>query len=182
MEVQELRKSFLEKRMKMKEVKGLSEMICRNIENLKVFKNAEKIMAYYPIKNEVDILPLIKKYLKEKTFALPKCDLNNRNLIPIKLNSLDEIKPAEFGIPIPVKEEIINPNELDLVLVPGVVFDMECYRLGYGYGFYDNFCKNLKAVKLGVAYDFQIIEKIPKRDVRLDMVISEKRTLISYST
>jgi 5,10-methenyltetrahydrofolate synthetase len=163
--------------MKEEEVYALSEVICKNIENLEVFKRAKKIMGYYPIKNEVNILPLIKKYIAEKIFALPKCDIINRNIIPIKLKKLEEVKPAEYGIPIPIKEEILPPQELDLILVPGVIFDMKCYRLGYGYGYYDNFCRNLSAIKVGVAYDFQIINELPKKDLKLDLIVSNKRII-----
>jgi len=74
--------------------------------------------------------------------------------------------------------------DIDLVIVPGVVFDKSGHRIGYGHGYYDRFLDNLEkinknAVKVGLAYDFQIADKVPieKHDVPVDKIVTEKRII-----
>ena len=71
----------------------------------------------------------------------------------------------------------IAHKNIDLVLVPGIVFDHEGHRIGYGFGHYDKFLRKVpKATKIGLAFDFQVVDKIPREmhDVPVDMVVTEK--------
>ena len=74
-----------------------------------------------------------------------------------------------------------NPDKLDLVIVPGIAFDKKGHRIGYGYGYYDRFLKTIKkkAVKIGLAFDFQLIESIPEEehDVPMNIVVTDKEIL-----
>ncbi len=175
----EIRRMMLEKRMNMdiKEYKALSEKITEKLKSLKEFAEANVVMGYYPIKNEVDILPLLKEMFAFKTVLLPKT--GKQEIVPVILKSLEDLKMGKFKIPIP-KEEHEYKGKIDLILVPGLAFDLKLRRLGYGYGYYDRFLKSKEeAFKIGLAFDSQIIEEIPCEDSRLDMVITEKRILKS---
>lgn len=177
MEKKEIRLEMIQRRLSMSntEVSKKSAEILEKLENLSEFKEAKVIMAYYPVRNEVDVKRILS--LKDKVILLPKC-ISKRKMIAVKFSSFEEIKKGIFDIPEPLSDEPYN-GEIDLILVPGLAFDERLYRLGYGLGFYDEFLRNRKSLKIGLAYDFQIVKEIPfsNEDVKMDIVISERRIL-----
>lgn len=177
----EIRKQILEKRtnLSLEEVDKKSELI---IENLTPYlKNAQNIMIFMDMKNEVRITKLMKLY-PEKSFFIPKItDSKNREM---KINKYEENELVlhKFGYYESSSSDFYNENILDIVIVPAVVFDLEKNRIGFGGGYYDTFLKkireeNKKILFIGICYDFQIIEKVPteEHDVVLDFVVSESR-------
>ena len=177
----EIRRQILEKRnnLSSKEVDKKSELI---IENLAPYlKNAQNIMIFMDMKNEVRITKLIKLY-PEKNFFIPKItDSKNREM---KINKYkeNELVLHKFGYYESSSSDFYNENILDIVIFPAVVFDFEKNRIGFGGGYYDTFLKkireeNKKVLFIGICYDFQIIEKVPaeEHDVVLDFVVSESR-------
>ncbi len=177
-----IRQKALKERLKFnkKTLQNLSKKICKNFENTPQFKKSKSILFYVPIKNEVDIFPLIKKYLNKKTVTLPY--LNGKNCItPKKINSLKDIEKRKFGIMEPKNEcENVPLKKLDIIIVPGIVFDKKGHRLGFGFGCYDKFLKKTKGLKAGLAYSFQIFEELPKEkhDEKVDMLINEKEVIM----
>lgn len=174
---EEIRKVMLKKRLSMeeKEVDEKSEMIIEKLENMIEFKKSKVIMAYYPIRNEVDTRRILERYAEDKTILSPRT--KREGIVPVKFKSLKELEKDIFGIPSPLGEEY--KGEIDLILVPGLAFDFRLYRLGYGLGYYDRFLKSLRVIKIGLAYDFQILDELPHNDgdVKMDFVITEKRIL-----
>ena len=181
LEKDKIRKEILEKRnnLSTEEVEKKSDLI---IENLgKFIKNAENIMIFMDMKNEVKITKLMKLY-PEKSFFIPKItDSKNREM---KINKYkeNELVLHKFGYYESSSSDFYNENILDIVIVPAVVFDLEKNRIGFGGGYYDTFLKkirggNKKVLFIGICYDFQIIEKVPaeEHDVVLDFVVSESR-------
>ena len=177
----EIRRQILEKRnnLSSKEVDKKSELI---IENLTPYlKNAQNIMIFMDMKNEVRITKLMEFYPK-KSFFIPKItDSKNREM---KINKYEENELVlhKFGYYESYSSDFYNENILDIVIVPAVVFDLEKNRIGFGGGYYDTFLKkirgeNKKVLFIGICYDFQIIEKVPseEHDVVLDFVVSESR-------
>ena len=100
-----------------------------------------------------------------------------------ELKDFNELEPKTFEILEPKEPYTreFNPDKLDLVIVPGIVFDKKGHRIGYGYGYYDRFLKLLgkNVKKIGFAFEFQLVDKIPEEqhDVPMDVVITEKRVL-----
>ena len=181
LEKDKIRKEILEKRnnLSTEEVEKKSDLI---IENLgKFIKNAENIMIFMDMKNEVRITKLMELY-PEKSFFIPKItDSKNREM---KINKYEENELVlhKFGYYESSSSHFYNENILDIVIVPAVVFDLEKNRIGFGGGYYDTFLKkirggNKKVLFIGICYDFQIIEKVPaeEHDVVLDFVVSESR-------
>ena len=181
LEKDKIRKEILEKRntLSTEEVEKKSDLI---IENLgKFIKNAENIMIFMDMKNEVKITKLMEDY-PEKNFFIPKItDSKNREM---KINKYEgnELVLQKFGYYESSSSDFYNENILDIVIVPAVVFDLEKNRIGFGGGYYDTFLKkireeNKKVLFIGICYDFQIIEKVPaeEHDVVLDFVVSESR-------
>ena len=181
LEKNKIRKEILKKRnnLSIEEVEKKSDLI---IENLgKFIKNAENIMIFMDMKNEVKITKLMELY-PEKSFFIPKItDSKNREM---KINKYEENELVlhKFGYYESSSSDFYNENILDIVIVPAVVFDLEKNRIGFGGGYYDTFLKkireeNKKILFIGICYDFQIIEKVPteEHDIVLDFVVSESR-------
>ena len=181
LEKNKIRQEILKKRnnLSTEEVEKKSDLIIQNLE--KFIKNAENIMIFMDMKNEVRITKLMEFYPK-KSFFIPKItDSKNREM---KINKYEENELVlhKFGYYESYSSDFYNENILDIVIVPAVVFDFEKNRIGFGGGYYDTFLKkvrekNKKVLFVGVCYDFQIIEKVPseEHDVVLDFVVSESR-------
>ena len=86
-----------------------------------------------------------------------------------------KMKKGAYGIQEPIEGKVLLADELDVIVVPIVAFDEHLYRLGHGKGYYDRYLKQCRALKIGVAYDCQQVEKVPiePHDVCLDMIIKE---------
>ena len=96
------------------------------------------------------------------------------------VNASNELFPGKFGVLEPRPEaRKIPAMELDLVLVPGVAFDEECYRLGRGRGFYDRWLPVLSGIKCGLGFDHQLVPSVPREahDAKLDGVITPSRSV-----
>ena len=146
-------------------------------------REAENIMIFMNMKNEVRITKLMKLY-PEKSFFIPKItDSKNREM---KINKYkeNELVLHKFGYYESSSSDFYNENILDIVIVPAVVFDFEKNRIGFGGGYYDTFLKkvrekNKKVLFVGVCYDFQIVDEVPteSHDVILDSIVSENKVI-----
>ncbi len=176
-----IRTIFLEKRKKLhkKEVLERSREIWEKLKELNEFRKAKTILFYYSIKNEVRTDFMIKEVLGSKKVALPS--IKDDFIVPIEVKDLKLMKKGKFGIPEPIGDEI-SLKDIDLVIVPGIAFDLEGYRIGYGKGYYDNFLRKIVCKKIGLAYDFQIVKKLPRNsyDVPVDIIITETRIIKCY--
>ena len=156
-----------------------SKQICEKIINLDAFKNSKNIAFYYPKKGEVDIRPAIGKALLErKRVFLPKSHMRDRTLTFHQIFSLSNVVPGPFKLlEPPADNPEIKIENLDAIFVPGVAFDIEKGRLGYGWGFYDRVLGKTKAVKIGIAFSFQVFHSIPyePHDQRVDIVVTENK-------
>lgn len=148
-----------------------SALILQQLEEMPCFKEASTVMIYYPTHNEVDLRPLIKKYRRTKTFLFPVVHRRSMNACPYKGN--DHMHRGKFNIPEPTTDPY--KGIIDLIILPGVAFDKNGNRLGQGGGYYDRFLAsaNAKSILIGVAYDFQLVDKIPsnRKDKKMDYVI-----------
>jgi len=161
----------------------------KNIEiNLKKFFSflrinklkSKNIGGYFPSNYEIDDLKILEM-MEKKNFnvSLPVIKENNQMNF-LKWSRHDPLKINKFGIPEPISSKIIVP---DIILVPLVSFDSELNRLGYGGGFYDRYINKIekvkKVIKIGLAFSYQKIKKIPvnKFDKKLDFIITEKEIL-----
>jgi len=181
---QKLKLEIIEKRNKLtkEEIKEKSKKNIDNLKSLKEFQEAKNILFYVSCNNEVDTQEIIKELLKnkEKNIIVPYTIKNKPIIFVSGLKDFVELEPKLFGILEPKEKYIreFNREKLDLVIVPGIVFDKNGHRIGYGYGYYDRFLKTIKnnVVKIGLAYDFQLIDRIPeeKHDVSLNIIVTEK--------
>lgn len=162
-----------------------SNIITDTLLSLDTINNANNIMIYLDFNNEVQTENLIKKLLSlRKIVSSPVTILENKQLIPFQVLDLDSsISIGIWGIREPNQKICppVNIQDIDVVIVPAVAYDINCYRLGYGGGFYDRFLVKLKpsTITIGIAFDFQIFDDIPKEphDARLNYVITESRII-----
>lgn len=150
--------------------------ICNALETLIAERNCKVVHAYLPMGNEIDIKPLLANLLiKEVTVVVPKT-LKKRKLEHLVLDSLEDLEPGVYGTSHP-KNGIVFTGEIDLVIVPGLAFDTDNYRLGYGGGYYDTFLAEYpNAFTVGVGYPFQKVKTVPKEahDASLNTVLVKK--------
>jgi 5-formyltetrahydrofolate cyclo-ligase len=164
-----------------KEYLELSSRVCDRLESLPFFIEAKTIAAYYPVHNEVDILLLLKKSIKNrKRILLPRISIQSKvSLDFVEVTDL-ELKIGPYGIPQPSSAAVNIPlSEIDILLIPGLVFDHQHRRVGYGKGYYDRLLKKLsaKTKTIGVSFSFQIVESLPQNsfDRPVEIVVTEKQ-------
>ena len=179
----EIRKQILEKRsnLSLEEVNKKSELI---IENLTPYlKNAQNIMIFTDMKNEVRITKLIELYPEKNFFISKIVNSKNREMKINKYNE-NELVLHKFGYYESSSDDFYDEKILDIVVVPALAFDSSKNRIGFGGGYYDTFLnkvrgKNKNTLFIGVCYDFQMIEEVPieGHDITLDLVINESEVL-----
>ena len=163
--------------MTKEQVAEQSARILAQLEQMSVFQEAKTVLLYYPIHNEVDLRPLLAKYAGEKTLLLPVTHRYSMEVRPY--DGEDMMRKGRLGVPEPQTKTY--KGSIDLILVPGVVFDQHRHRIGRGGGYYDKFlAKHLTTKKIGVCYDFQLKKHtIPHslRDHKMDRIITPLQTI-----
>ena len=175
MDKKQLRKQIRErkKEFSLPEKIELSISVFEKIEKEELFKEAKVVLLYYSMDDEVYTHDFVEKHYKTKTILLPCVD--GDDLILRQYLGIESMKAGEqFGILEPVGKEFNDLEKIDLMIIPGVALDKEKNRLGRGRGFYDRLLKTVNATKIGVCFDFQIVEQVPTEDfdVKMDVVIS----------
>jgi len=158
----------------------MSEMVCEKLLAHPVVSNAETVLAYWSLPDEVCTHELVVKLAAlGKTVLLPKV-ISDTQMTLHCFTSLEDMKPGPFGILEPTTPEV-KREEWDRLLqdngvgiIPGVAFDRQCNRLGRGKGYYDRLLKETKDMyKIGACFTFQYLDKIPSdvHDIRMNEVI-----------
>lgn len=147
-------------------------------------------MFFVSFRSEVSTISIIKQRIASgKKVLIPKTDIKNRELTPFLVrNWEEEIGIGAYGIPEPLSDKAlsIKPSKIDIVIVPGSVFDLTCSRYGYGGGFYDRFLsiKTPNALRIALAFEMQIkpLIKIMPHDEKMDMIITERRVISCFKS
>lgn len=152
-----------------------SRGIMAKVEQLESFQKAHIVLLYWSMDDEVATHEFVNRWYKEKTLLLPCVDGDD-----LKLRQYTGpeclVSGPDFGIGEPTGEEFTQLDSVEMIVVPGVAFDKHNNRMGRGRGFYDRMLKSTpNAVKVGVAFDFQMFDTIPTEafDVPINLVISE---------
>ncbi len=183
----DLRKKMISLRnaLSREEVKNRSQVITSRLLSLEAYKTAQVIIIFVSFGNEVNTKGFIDKAIEDgKRIAVPLCIPKGKVLLPCEITSMHDLAPGTWGILEPTREKCrpVNSNEIDLAVVPGLAFDYSLNRLGYGAGYYDRFLPTLpsEAVKLGIGYDFQLLNRIPveKFDFPLTGVLTETKLFL----
>jgi 5-formyltetrahydrofolate cyclo-ligase len=161
-----------------KEVSRKSEIIKKKLFSLPEFEKAKFVMFYASKPKEVATKSMIDKALRAgKRVALPRCTSKGTVVAKEIRNRHTDLEKGTYGIREPRKHRRnVEPDKIDIVIVPGVAFDKKNRRIGRGKGYYDRFLESLPrdAVKIGLAFDFQIVKNLPvdSHDIPVSKVIT----------
>ena len=171
-------KKIIRRQMKSQRAKLSKEMVVEysneiwhKIYQMPVFQEATTIFLYSSIGSEIETADFAKIALgMGKEIAYPVTNMKNNTMAFHKVEDLNDLSPVKSGSfkllePRADSQSKIIPNELTLMIVPGLAFDKQFYRTGYGGGFYDKYLAQYPSLKtLGVCYDFQVLDRLPISD------------------
>ena len=180
-----LREQFLIKRKELSktEVNEKSCQIQHRLFSLPWYRTAKNILFYVSYDKEVDTHEMIKEsLLNGKTVLVPKTNTQKKTICVSKLLSWNDLSPCAYSILEPREDCIreVPVSSVELLIVPGVVFDLCGNRIGHGMGYYDRLLKNTPQTHtLGLAFECQIIESIPaeEHDEKVEMILTEDRII-----
>ena len=180
-----LRKKFKLLRAELDEElkKELDRKICEGFINLASFRYAKTILMYAPTQGEINVLPIADRALKcGKRIAFPVCNTEDHTMEFKLVSSLDELVCGEYSILAPTDgAETVSDLSDSVCIVPGLVFDTDGYRVGYGKGYYDRFLGSYNGSKIGLVYHDFILSRVPRGrfDRHVDIILSERGVKIA---
>ena len=162
-----------------------SELLVERLWELAPFSRAEKIFTYINFRSEVETIPLVRQCLKAGFIvAVPVTMRKESRLLACRITDPDHdlhTGYCQIPEPDPATAPAVNPRDIEVILLPGSVFDRQVGRLGYGGGFYDRFLEYEapQAVRIGLAFEMQIVENLPlmPHDQCLHYLVTEDRVL-----
>lgn len=181
-EKNEIRRLFIPRRQSMDSglIESAAEKICFHLDNFKLTGEAEQMAAFHPAKGEPDIRGFLKEALKKgRKICFPRFNrLKGCYEMAFVANLAEDFVEGKFGIPEPDPESPEASGGIlksVLWLVPGTAFDFKGGRLGYGRGIFDRLLSDAAGIKIGICYDWQIIDAVPseKKDVKMNFIVTE---------
>lgn len=162
------------KQYSFEEKKAKSKIIFQQVEQWTEFQKADTLMVYWSMDDEVYTHDFVLKWFQTKTIILPSVKGDELELRVFR--GMDDMtEGAAFGIKEPKELYKKELDQIDLVIVPGVAFDRRNNRLGRGKAYYDKLLSKTNALKVGVCFDFQMLESVPvnQYDIKMDRVITD---------
>ena len=157
------------------QIEKMSRKITEKVISLPVFEQENKILVYADYNHEVVTRYLIEEaWQAGKEVAVPK--VVGKDMVFYKLTDFAQLEKGYFGIPEPARGEIVQWEEA-LMIMPGVAFDRQNHRVGYGGGFYDRFLeKHPYITRVAVAFEFQMMSEVPveSTDISPEIIVTEK--------
>ena len=175
MDKKELRRSIRERKRAMteEEIVSRSEKLAELFYASDAYKNAKTIYGYLPYNQEVRTVPMLEQALRDgKRVAVPKCYGDEMKFI--FMDDLTKVEKGYANIPEPIADEPVADDTTALVLMPGLAFDPQGHRCGYGGGFYDKFlAAEPEHPTLALCYEFQMLPHLEteEHDIPVDYVL-----------
>ena len=146
------------------------------------WRAAGTVALYAPVAGEADVIPLVEKARASgKRVVFPRANTATRSLDFFEVCSASELRPGAYGVPEPpvVEAKRIPAGQIDLLVLPGLAFDLEGRRLGFGGGYYDRLLGSSPRPAIGVAFEIQIHAALPgeDHDRGVDVVVTEARSI-----
>lgn len=175
MDKTELRREIRARKRAMteEEIETRSAKLARLFFASEAYQKAKTIYGYLPYNQEVRTVPMLERALKDgKKVAVPKVYGDEMKFL--YLDDLNAVAKGYAGIPEPIADEPVAQDETALVLMPGLAFDPQGHRIGYGGGFYDKFlAAEPNHPTLALCYEFQMLPKldVEDHDIPVDTVL-----------
>ena len=175
------RTAIKEKRYALREseVQSLSQECVSKVLQFPELLEARTVCIYMPTGNEIDTSAIIQYCLEnQKRVAAPRIEGDTMDFYYFQ--SIVDLKQGAYDIWEPTETERVTDEE-SVVIMPGVAFDLDCNRIGYGKGYYDKYLsKHPNMKKIALAYEFQIVGKIKREihDIRPEMIVTERRVIM----
>ncbi len=155
-------------------------MLCQQILSCASWSQAEKILFYWPLTGEADVRALLQEAQKQgKESYLPLLDTKRPGLMEAAAYTGEAcLQQGEHGIWQPQNTWVLAPEELNLILIPALAFDVSGYRLGFGGGYYDRYLLRSQAIRLGVCWECCLsLEPLPreKHDIPVHYIMTEEK-------
>jgi len=175
----ELRKEIGQKRRHIDKLQKteFDKKIYKNIVNLPEWQKSKNIFLYISTKDEVSTRDLIKNHFGTKKIIVPKSHTKSNTLTLHEIGSIKDTAKGSYSILEPnAHTKIVSPQNIAISIIPGIAFDKKGHRVGYGKAYYDKIANSLTGLKIGLAYEVQIVNNIPaqKHDIPVDIIITEK--------
>lgn len=153
-----------------------AEEVFSQLEKTAAFILAENILMYHSLPDELQTIKFLQKWHDRKRFFLPRVNGVNLDILPYEESRLEL---GSFHIEEPTGDNVADVDDIELMIIPAVAFDRKGNRLGRGKGFYDRLLATSTATKIGVGYEFQLLDSIPSEahDVPMDMIITQKTVI-----
>lgn len=147
------------------------------LEQSAAFQLADHILMYHSLPDELSTHEFIDRWAGRKHFFLPRVNGLNLEILPYDKSRL---ATGAFLIEEPEGSDTVNVSEIELIIVPAIAYDRAGNRVGRGKGYYDRLLSESKATKIGVGYDFQLVDEIDTEphDVSVDVVITESNHIV----
>lgn len=168
------------------ELEKKSKLIEEKLLGLDEVRSASTLFIYVNFRSEVKTISTIDTLIKQsKKITVPITHVEEKRLDAIHIKDISkDLVPGYCGILEPEKKlcktNIIKPEKVEVIILPGSVFDERGGRFGYGGGFYDRFLEKIpRAIRIGLAFELQIVEKAPikEHDELLDYIVTEERII-----
>lgn len=159
------------------EKKSAAEKVFAQLEEMAAFMLSDRILMYHSLPDELSTVDFIDKWSGRKSFFLPRVNGVGLDILPYDRATL---RLGAFQIEEPQGDEITSIDDIEMVVMPAVAFDRFGNRVGRGKGYYDRLMQHSKALKVGIGYDFQLVDEIEveEHDIPVDIVITESKTYI----
>ena len=170
--------------------KALREQkLCRSFLSSVTYRYSHAILAYAPMHEEIDITDIIRQALQDgKKVAFPLCNPETCEMTFHTIKSLDLLNEGHYHLleppaDTPVYEAKNAQTDRAVCLVPGLVFDREGYRVGYGKGYYDRYLTAFHGISVGVVYYGFLVPEVPRGrfDMNVDVLVTEKGVIAVHA-
>jgi 5-formyltetrahydrofolate cyclo-ligase len=167
-------------RLSLAEVQQRSAAICARLTDLPAFANARRVFAYVSRGHEVMTHELIQQMLAAgREVGMPAYDTATDTYRASLVEQFpDDLHPGKLDILEPRAVRPVGLDQFEVLLVPGVAFDVHGHRLGRGKGYFDRLLEGARGVKIGLAYEFEVLAEVPvaAHDVPMDLIVTETKT------
>lgn len=164
------------------EIAKKSKAIMDRLFSLPEFEKSRTVLFYASFGSEVDTYKMMEEALRQgKTVCVPVTSFKDKTIEISGIASLSDLEKKPSGLIEPKKINPVDLEKIDIVIVPGIAFDLDGYRIGYGGGFYDKLLRKAprRIISIGLCFEQNLEQRLPRQshDAKMNKIITEKRVI-----